>query len=296
MDIVLSVGTRDCFIVKKSIQYIKTNLASDTVFLITDIRNKKFFPDKFIRQYNIVLIDENSFVPGLSFSTVSSLIKKRCEWKNYGWYLQQFLKIGFATSEYAKEQYLIWDADTFPLRPLLFYENAKYFVTPKTEYHKPYFKTIHKLLNLDKIADYSFIAEHMMIDVNVMKEMINTLMKSDVQGDTWWEKIINALDTDDKSEKSMFAFSEFETYGTYFLANYRDRLITKTLKTYREAGTIYGRGVTNKQLQSLSEEYDTVSFEVRHVPPFPKNITHWSGIIFLWLIQQLRRKYPSIGF
>ena len=296
MDIVLLVGTRDCFIAKKTIQYIKSNLSSDTVFLITDSRNKKFFPDKFIRQYNIVLIDENKLVPGLSFATVKSLIKKRCEWKNYGWYLQQFLKMGFATSEYAKELYLIWDADTFPLKPLHFYENGKFFITPKTEYHIPYFKTIHKLLNLDKIADYSFIAEHLIIDVNIMKEMINILMKSDVQGDTWWEKIINALDVNDKTEKAMFAFSEFETYGTYLLTYFPDLLVKRTLKTYREAGKIYGRGVTDKQLQSLSDNCDTASFEVRHAPPFPKNITHWSGTIFLWLIQQLRRKYRGIRF
>ena len=296
MDIVLLVGTRDCFIAKKSIQYIKPNLSADTIFLITDIRNKKFFSDTFVRQYNIVLIDENKLVPGLSFATVSSLIKKRCEWKNHGWYLQQFLKMGFATSEYAKVQYLIWDADTFPLKPLLFYENGKFFVTAKTEYHVPYFKTIHKLLNLDKIADYSFIAEHMIIDVNVMKEMITALMESDVQGDTWWEKIINALDTNDVTEKSMFAFSEFETYGTYLLKNYPDLLLRRTLKTFREAGKIYGRGVTNAQLRSLSDKHDIASFEVRYAPPFPKNIKHWSGTVFLWLIQQLRRKYPNIRF
>lgn len=294
MDIVLLVGTRDCFIAKKSIQYIKPNLSADTIFLITDIRNKKFFPDKFIRQYKIVLIDENKLVPGLSFATVASLIKKRCEWKNYGWYFQQFLKMGFATSEYAKEQYLIWDADTFPLKSLLFYENGKFIVTAKTEYHIPYFKTIRKLLNLDKIADYSFIAEHMIIDVNIMKEMLTALMASGVQGDIWWKKIINALDTNDETEKSMFAFSEFETFGTYLLENYPDLLIKRTLKTFREAGKIYGRGVTNKQLQSLSDKYDTASFEVRYAPPFPKNIKHWSGTVFLWLIQQLRRKYPYI--
>ena len=294
MDVVLLVGTRDCFIAKKTIRYIKPNLSAENIYLITDIRNKKFFSEKFLQSYNITIIDENGLVPGLSFESVASSIKKRCDWKNYGWYLQQFLKMGFASSQYAKEQYLIWDADTFPLKQLHFYENEKYIITAKTEHHIPYFKTIHKLLGLDKIADYSFIAEHMIIDVNIMKEMINALMLSDIQGNTWYEKIINALDVQEENELSKFAFSEFETYGTFCLKYYPDIFITRNLNTFREAGKLYGRGVTKKQLQSLSVQYDTASFEVRYAPPFPGNVTHWSGTVYLWLIQKLRRKYPNI--
>jgi hypothetical protein len=296
MDVVLLVGTRDCFIARKAIKYIKSNLCADTIYMVTDIRNKKFFSDKFLITYNIVIFDENKLVPGLSFEAVAALFKKRCDWKNYGWYLQQFLKIGFALSPYAKEQYLIWDADTFPLKPLRFYENGKFVITPKTEYHIAYFKTIHKILGLDKMADYSFIAEHMIIDSAIMKKMTYAILQSDVPGTTWYEKIINALDVKDESELSKFAFSEFETYGTFCLKYYPDIFVTRNLKTFREAGKLYGRGVTQKQLQALSEQYDTASFEVRYAPPFPKNIKHWSGTIYLWLIQKLRRKYPNIRF
>jgi hypothetical protein len=224
------------------------------------------------------------------------MMKKRCEWKNYGWYLQQFLKMGFALSLYAKEQYLIWDADTFPLKQLCFYENGKFLITAKTEYHLPYFKTMHKLFGLDKIADYSFIAEHMIIDVDIMKKMISAIMQSDIPGSTWHEKIINALDVKEENESSKFAFSEFETYGTFCLKYYPEIFVTRNLRTFREAGKLYGRGVTEKQLQSLSEQYETASFEARYAPPFPKNIKHWSGTGCLWLIQKLRRRFPTIRF
>lgn len=296
MDVVLLVGTRDCFIAKKTIRYVKLNLFAETIYLITDIRNKKFFSEKFIKEYNLVILDENELVPGLSFESVASFIKKRSDWKNYGWYLQQFLKMGFALSPYAKEQYLIWDADTFPLKPLHFYENGKFLITAKTEYHIPYFKTIHKLLNLDKIADYSFIAEHMIIDVDIMKKLTDAIMLSDVLGSTWYEKIINALDVKEEDKFSKFAFSEFETYGTFCLKYHPDIFVTRELKTFREAGKLYGRGVTKKQLQLLSKQYDTASFEARYAPPFPKNIKHWSGTVYLWLIQKIRRKFPNTGF
>lgn len=293
MDVVLLVGTRDCFIAKKTIRYIQPNLSAETIYVITDIRNKKFFPDAFIKQYNLVIVDENELVPGLSFASVASLMKKRCDWKNYGWYLQQFLKMGFAASPYAKKQYLIWDADTFPLRPLHFYENGKFLITAKTENHRPYFKTIHRLLGLDKNADYSFIAEHMIIDVNIMKELIGAINRSDVPGVSWIEKIINALDVQEEDEKSKFAFSEFETYGTYCLRYHLDIFVPRALKTFREAGKLYGRGVTQKQLQSLAKDYDTASFEARYAPQFPRNIKHYSGTGYLWLIQKLRRKFPN---
>jgi hypothetical protein len=296
MDVILLVGTRDCFIAKKTIRYIKQNLVTKNIYLITDIRNKKFFSEQFIQAYNIIIIDENNLVPGLSFDSVSSLMKQCCEWKNYGWYLQQFLKIGFALSSYAKERYLIWDADTFPLRPLRFYENGKSIITAKSEYHIPYFKTIHKLLGINKIADYSFIAEHMVVDVSIMKEMIEVIMESNITGTTWYEKIINAFDVKEENELSKFAFSEFETYGTFCLKYYPDTFVVRNLKTFREAGKLYGRGVTQKQLQSLSEQYDTASFEVRYAPSFPRNIKHWTGTIYLWFIQKLRRRYPKVHF
>ncbi|GHT31135.1 hypothetical protein AGMMS49574_12370 [Bacteroidia bacterium] len=223
-------------------------------------------------------------------------MKKRSGWGNYGWYLQQFLKMGFALSPYSKEQYLIWDADTFPLKPLHFYEKGKFIITPKTEYHTPYFKTTHAILGLDKMADYSFIAEHMIIDSNIMKQLIDAIMQSKVPGATWYEKIINAIDVKDGHEQAKFAFSEFETYGTFCLQYYPGIFETRSLNTFREAGKLYGRGVTRKQLISLSKQYDTASFEVRYSPSFPRNIKHWCGTVSLWLIQQLRRKYPSIRF
>jgi hypothetical protein len=34
------------------------------------------------------------------------------EIKIYGWYFQQFLKMGFSMSKYANEKYLIWDEST----------------------------------------------------------------------------------------------------------------------------------------------------------------------------------------
>ncbi len=69
---------------------------------------------------------------------------------------------------------------------------------------------MERLTGQGKSVDFSFIAEHMIIDVAIMQELIRRIEQSTVDGDTWYEKIINATDSAEDQ-----AFSEFETYGTY---------------------------------------------------------------------------------
>lgn len=48
--------------------------------------------------------------------------------------------MGFALTPFAKEEYLVWDADTIPLNHLNFKDvGAKYLFMPKTEHHDPIF-------------------------------------------------------------------------------------------------------------------------------------------------------------
>lgn len=48
----------------------------------------------------------------------------------------------------------------------------------KTEYHKPYFDTLKKILNLDKSFNFSFICEHMIIKKDIMNEVIANIEKN----------------------------------------------------------------------------------------------------------------------
>ena len=260
MDVVICVSSKDCLIVKKTIFYIRRNIESDNIYLITDRRSFGFFSKRFRSKYNVSLIDEEEIVAdrwqleaiaGRHFTCVD----------RFGWYYQQFLKMEFARSSYAKDYYLIWDSDTIPLNRLSFLTPSKMIFTPKTEYHEPYFRTIQAFFGYGKAVDYSFIAEHMLISVPIMKELIRKIETSGIPGDSWFEKVINATPADEPN-----GFSEFETYGTYCHYNYPDYFILKELRTFREAGSIYSRSISKRKLRKLSKKYDTISLESWNTP------------------------------
>jgi hypothetical protein len=98
--------------------------------------------------------------------------------------------------------------------------------------------------------------------------MLAEIEESDVEGVTWLEKILHASNLDD----SMPAFSEFETYGTYCSVNYPGLYKPRHLNTFREAGYICGRKISEDKLRVMSFDLDTASFEMRHAPMFPYNL------------------------
>lgn len=289
MNIVICLATKDFQIVKKVVKFCRIYLQTkeESIFLITKIENKIFFNNSWLQRNLVTIIDEENMIPGLSFSKVKEYLELHFHKGTNvypGWYLQQFLKMGFALTKNAGNEYLIWDSDTIPLHKLYFKDNAKYLLTVKTENHTPYFNTMQRLLGFGKLCDRSFIAEHMPINTKIMRELINLIEESKVPGRNWFEKIINATSGTDEQ-----AFSEFETYGNYCFKYHPEIFKTRPLITMRTAGLLYGRGVTNSQLALLSRmEFDTASFELRHIPAFPRNIPNWTERIFLAILRRLK--------
>lgn len=171
MDVVICVSSKDCLIVKKTVFYIHRNIGSDNIYIITDKHSFGFFSKRFRSRYNVSLVDEEEIVADRRQLEAIAGRHFTCEYR-FGWYYQQFLKMEFARSRYAKDYYLIWDSDTIPLNRLSFFTSNKMIFTPKTEYHEPYFRTMQALVGYDKATDYSFIAEHMLVSVSIMKELI----------------------------------------------------------------------------------------------------------------------------
>lgn len=230
----------------------------------------------------VSIIDENSLLPGLSFASVKQIIST-LEYPKVpvGWFFQQFLKYAFALSKYAKSYYLTWDADTLPLNKLAFFDSGKPLFTMKKEYHANYFLTIKCLLGLDKTTSMSFIAEHMMFNTNVVKELIDNINKSSVEGTTWFEKIIRACNFN----VDMNAYSEFETYGTFCQDRHQGMYNFRQLCTFRKAGIIRGRFINENLLKSLAFDLDIASFEIRDIPPFPYCIMNYTRKV-MWFIQK----------
>lgn len=263
-DCVIPVAGRDCFILRRNLKFIFTNISPKKIFIITKRQffiHFKFLPIEY--RNRIQLIDENELMLGMNAEVLlKQLQTKFPEAKSSGWYLQQFLKIAFGLSVYANKYYLVWDSDTFPVNKIFFFDSFnKPLFTLKDEFHKPYFATIKNLLNLNKQTDKSFIAENMIFDSAILKHLIAEIEKSNIVGNIWYEKIINAL-----SLESYNSFSEFETYGTFVLMYYKDKYSFRTLKSDREAGKYFTRMVSSTKIESFSKSYDTISFEHQFDP------------------------------
>lgn len=240
-----------------SIPYIRDNLDEDSIKIIA---NKKDFA--LLEHLEVDLIDEDKVYEGLSYEAVEEIIKARCgDGKRTGWYLQQFLKMAWCYSE-KSDFYVVFDADTIPLHRINYLtDSGKYYLTQKKEYHEPYFDTLNRLFNgeIDKAAEGSFIAENMIIDTDVMKEMIKEINENDkLKGNSFFEKVLYAISTDDIQGSG---FSEFETYGNYILNRYPERVELRTLKTLREAMQIISSCPSKKQLDWAAEDYQIISIE-----------------------------------
>lgn len=264
-DVIIPVAEKDISFLPITIRHIKKNLVgANKIFVIT---NQKFIKKlQKLLGNDVILIDENTMYLNLNFGLVDRILRKQNVCHRTGWYFQQFLKMAFALTEYSDKYYLSWDADTIPLCKIEFFQEGKPLFTQKKEYHEPYFKTLEKLLGLKKAVDFSFIAEHMLFDKEIMQKLISDIEKSCVQGVDWIEKILNACDSLSKP-----CFSEFETYGTYCMNYYNDKYGFRTLKTFRYAGLIRGRHVNDDLINKLAFDLDTASFEIFDCPPFPYN-------------------------
>lgn len=286
-NLIIPVAFKDYPFLKKTIRYIEQNLSPNKIFILTNKEMSCCIPLDVCNNKRCMILDEDWIVPGLDYQTVKTMLE--CYFKvpvNVGWYYQQFLKMGFALSkECDTEYYLSWDADTLPIRQILFFnaEGHPYF-TMKSEHHSSYFETIERLLGLVTFDKGSYIAEHMMFKKEIVRELIGRIEKSSVEGDSWIEKIIHAVSPDEP-----LGFSEFETYGNYSMYYHPDLYEQRQLSGFRYGGFISGRYIHDKILKTLSFDLSTVSFETYHVPPFPWSLFSWLYDFYLKKI--LYKKY-----
>ena len=266
-DLIIPLALKDYFIIYKNIYYINKYISPRCTYIITNRVLIPIISKEFCSKYHVCLIDEDSFAEGLSFSSIKNYMDKHfVSSRMYGWYFQQFLKMSFCeicNSDF----YLIWDADTIPTSRLHFFDqNGRVLYTTRIDYNKPYFDTIKKLLPIKIFADYSFITEHMMVNTQLMKSLINEINDNcHIKGNYWFEKCINAIDPE-----VLHGFSEFEIYGNYVLNKVPEMYVVRQLTTYRDAGRLYGRYIPKRIISEKFEgKYDIVSLEMWQTPRFP---------------------------
>lgn len=266
-EVVIPIIKADVDRVLITMPYILKNLPVKRLVIVASEEVRQCLPD----DPRIKFINEDQMETGMNAKYIKNLIKQIAEddtiegWyanKIFGWYFQQFLKMSYAKI-CEEEAYLVWDADTIPLVPISFYDqgNNKYIFTLKSEYNKPYFETMKKIITppLEKLQKESFIAEHMIFRKDIMCDLLHNIEKnSQINGQYWFEKILYSVG---KSDIMNFSFSEFETYGNFAMKYCPEAYQTRTLTSLREGRTYLGLHPTKNELTWAAKSFDIVSFE-----------------------------------
>ena len=265
MDVVICVAYKDCYFLRKNLYFINKNLSPRNIYIITNKSNFGLF--RKVKE-NIILIDEDNMLPGLTFGTIKNVVKSHLGVNLTGWYFQQFLKMAFSLTQYAKDTYLVWDSDTVPLNPISFVDKeGHYLFAPVKDFNAAYFETIDRLFPAPKKSDSSFICEHMLFDVHIMKELISVLAKATLNNcaaeTPWYLKCVYAVEPGCFQSQG---FSEFETYGTYCMNYHPDVFLFRKIRNFRKGGLIYGTLGSREEIESLSVCLDTCSFELYTYP------------------------------
>jgi hypothetical protein len=270
------------YFIKKKIAIKISDFSYDIIIPISqrDIKSfiqHKFFYEKYINYSNIVIIGSNKTEELLKKETSIIFINENelVEKKNInkflnetkfittikdGWYEQQFLKMAYARI-CQKKYYLVWDADTIPIKSFKMFKNNKPIFDMKTEHHIPYFNTMKKLIFGLKFANRSYISEHMMIKTEFMIDLLDTIEKNDkLTGTFFWEKILTAIDINNISNSG---FSEYETYGSFVDTKYPNYYIHRNWSSRRDLGYYFmnSNNLTKNDISWLSLDYYALSFE-----------------------------------
>lgn len=258
ISVVIPVARKNLKVLSLNLEYIEKYICPRKIYILTSQKN--FCELLQIQNNNIVLIDEDTLYPNLTYSTIKSLLKRyNIGDEHTGWYFQQFLKMAWSRSEYIENDYFMtWDADTFPLREIQFFSQNKPLIARKTEHNEAYFQTIKTILNIDKIVQHSFISEKMIFSKKILDEMLSEIENTGIEGTAFFEKIIYAVSLSDNPSKG---FSEFETYGTYLTHYYPDSFSYMDLLSIRNGAKYTGTYPSKYVLKYFSRKYDIASFE-----------------------------------
>jgi len=250
-DIVICVGPQHIEIAKIVINQVKLFFQAQQIYVITNPSHFEKF--QALNLNNLLLINENKLFDQFNFQSVADFLKhKIANGDRAGWYFQQFLKME-VSKIIQSDYYLIWDADTIPLKPINFFDQEdKVLIHKSEENHNPYFETLEHILGITKTVNYSFISEHFMVQTKLMQKMLLEL-STNAENQVWPYYILENIATKDMA---LSGFSEYETYGNFLKSTHPDAFRLRTsaselLNTTRNGSMILGTLPNTKDLNFL---------------------------------------------
>ena len=257
LDVVTTCRLRDLPILRLAAQNLPRCVPLKRLHVLTA---RQHFPE-FTKAlgHDVTLIDEDAFIPGLTLAQLRALAEPGFP-QGAGWYFQQFLKFGFAFQEPGDDHYLIWDADTVPLRPLEFFDDqGRMLFTTATEHHQPYFETYRNLLGHDPHREFSFIAQHMIVRKSILREMLLRIEQNFLGTENWAWKIMRHL-----AGAGTNRFSEYETFGHYVKNIHPEAAVFRQLPWLRKNSRPVFTHLSATHMEQLAKNYAFVAYEARH--------------------------------
>jgi hypothetical protein len=165
-----------------------------------------------------------------------------------GWYFQQLLKL-YAPILLNLDKVLILDADTILLKPVDFFKDGKINFNVGTEYHRPYFVHMAKLLGLEKKSNYSGICHLMPIRKYIIQDLINRVEQKHQK--PFWKAAIDCVDPAHSLTSGM---SEYELLFNFCLKFYPSEVQITQLNW---------RNVSNKSHITSDLDYVSIHWYMR---------------------------------
>ena len=266
-DALIVVTAKDFERVQSQYHRLAANLPVRRIFFVGSAEVERLVENAGLGE-KVGFLDENAV---LSFEAVHAVMKEALKDVLQGqelprgitgWYYQQFLKMQYARM-CEDAYYLVWDGDTIPCAPFsMFKEGTNMpYLDMKNEYYPQYFDTMEKLIpDLHKCFEKSFISEHMLMNSEIMRQLLSEIeSNSDIAGESFWEKVIHAIDAKGLQENS---FSEFETYGTYVAMRKPESYRLRDWHSFRYGGVFYSlETISDADYAWLSKDFFAISFE-----------------------------------
>lgn len=233
-------------------------------FVVADRETLRFLQSRLPPDLPAVYLEEHELVTREDAERLRMVFRERIgSDERARWYFQQFYKMAACRIPEIAEHYLIWDGDAILLRTLDFCDSTgRACFCTRDGYCQAYFDTINRLFGLEKPMKPSFIAEHQWIDTAVMNNLLSELEQAPNRAETWMLTIIGAIADKDLGASG---FSEYETYGTYFVHHHPNDFVLHTLKHMRGASALFGSQPDRITLASLmARGYAFASFESYH--------------------------------
>jgi len=260
-DSILCVASKHKDISLMAIRSLLLFSQSRNIYVITSRENSPFFKKHLETYPSVTLLDEDRIIEGISLQVIQEYFNRRIGTpQRAGWYFQQFLKMSICRLPDLADHYLVWDSDTIALQPLRFIDpDGRVLVDIKTEHHKPYFELTQRVLGIERLVDFSFISEHLMIHKEYMNELISHFEARSSIGSSWVWLILNSID---ERHLGQSGFSEYETYGNFMASKYKDSFRCRPLKSTRR-GTHYFGMLPNRYdcFYMMLEGYTMATFE-----------------------------------